>query len=227
VLASFTKWNGSGTKHWNKVAHVSFRFQPKVPLYEAFQAGTVVAQGGTPVERKDLSIREFALLCNVSHTEVGRKMKDLDITGRPQGRGKPTLLNPAEQDRIAQSLFTPVESPPFAPPSAGGISIYQAAPLTTRGVDGSAMRYRDQIQMKASVQGFQANNASFRNALLGMASEQGRQLGHEMFTAQMSSAFSTYDQLQRGTGQDLGVVQKHPGHPQPGKPPAPTDGPTD
>lgn len=209
------------------MARISFRFRLKVSPYRAFQTETVVTQGGTPVERKDLSIREFALLCNVSHTEVGRKMKDLDITGRPQGRGKPTLLSPADQDRIAQALFTPVEPPPFAPPSAGGISIYQAAPLATRGLDGSVTRYRDQMQMKASVQGFKANNASFRNALLGMASEQGRQLGHEMFTAQMSSAFSTYDQLQRGTGQDLGVVQEHPGYPQPGKPQAPKDGDSD
>lgn len=56
------------------------------------------------MERKDLSIRQLADVCGVSHTEIGRRMKELNIEGTPQGKGKPTLLNPAEQDKIAEAL---------------------------------------------------------------------------------------------------------------------------
>jgi len=66
------------------------------------------------VEREPLSIRKFAEVCGVSHTEIGRKMTALGISGTPQGKGLPTLLSPTEQDKIAQILFIPAE-PPAAP----------------------------------------------------------------------------------------------------------------
>lgn len=64
------------------------------------------------MERQSLSIRQFADVCSVSHTEIARKMKALNIEGSPQGPGKPTLLSPDEQDQIAQTLFIPAEQPP-------------------------------------------------------------------------------------------------------------------
>jgi hypothetical protein len=57
------------------------------------------------VERKALSIRQFAAAVGVSHTEVGRKMRELGIAGQPQGQGKPTLLRPADQDALSAALF--------------------------------------------------------------------------------------------------------------------------
>jgi hypothetical protein len=59
------------------------------------------------VERTTLSIRQFAAAVGVSHTEVGRKMRELGIAGQPQGQGKPTLLSPTDQDALSAALFVP------------------------------------------------------------------------------------------------------------------------
>jgi hypothetical protein len=47
------------------------------------------------VEREPLSIRKFAEVCGVSHTEIGRKMTVLGIAGTPQGY----QLKPGQVDR--------------------------------------------------------------------------------------------------------------------------------
>ncbi len=91
------------------------------------------------MEREPPPIRRFAEVCGVSHTEVGRKMTTLGISGTPQGKGLPTLLSPAEQDKIAAVLFIPAE-PPAAPAPhvevlGSGLSVYTPAPLATRGVN--------------------------------------------------------------------------------------------
>lgn len=57
------------------------------------------------MEREPLSIRKFGEVCGVSHTEIGRQMTALGISGTPQGKGLPTLISPTEQDKIAQTLF--------------------------------------------------------------------------------------------------------------------------
>lgn len=162
------------------------------------------------MERPSLSIRQFAEACGVSHTEIGRKMKALKIKGNPQGPGKPTLLSPADQDVIAGELFTPATAPTAPAPHVevvgAGMSVYQPQQLATRGTDSGLARGIQQQQLSQSLQAFKGNNASFRDALLGMASEQGRQLGHEMAIAQMSAALSTFDQMQRSTGKELGIV---------------------
>lgn len=58
-----------------------------------------------------LSIRELAKTLGVSPTEVSRKMTALGIQGHPQGKGKPTLLDPDDQGAIARALHkaAPVE----------------------------------------------------------------------------------------------------------------------
>jgi DNA-binding transcriptional MocR family regulator len=162
------------------------------------------------VERQPLSIRKFAEVCGVSHTEIARKMRDLEIEGTPQGKGLPTLLSAAEQDKIAAVLFVPAELP--ASPEqqvevlGGGLSVYAPAPLGTRGTDSSLSRHLQQQQLTQALQGFKSNQAGFRNALLGMAAESGRQLGHEMAIAEMNTALATHQNLQRQVGKELGVV---------------------
>jgi hypothetical protein len=162
------------------------------------------------VEREPLSIRKFAEVCGVSHTEISRKMTALGISGTPQGKGLPTLLSAAEQDKIAQVLFVPAEPP--APPQqqvevlGGGMSVYVPAPLATRGTDSSLSRTLQTQQLTQALGTFKGNQASFRNALLGMAAEQGRQLGHEMAIAQMNTALATHAEMTQTVGKELGVV---------------------
>ncbi len=166
------------------------------------------------MEREPLSIRKFAEICGVSHTEIGRKMTALGIVGTPQGKGLPTLLSPAEQDKIAAVLFIPAEPP--APPAqhvevwGSGLSVYAPAPLATRGVNSELSRHLQQQQLTQSLGAFKGNQASFRKALLGMAAESGRQLGHEMAIAEMNTALATHAQLQQTVGKELGVVADAP-----------------
>ena len=162
------------------------------------------------MERQALSIRKFAEVCQVSHTEISRKMTALGIEGTPQGKGLPTLLSPAEQDAIAKVLFVPAE-PPAAPSQqvevlGGSLPVYTPAPLATRGTDSGLSRNLQTHQLIQAVQGFKGNQAGFRNALLGMASESGRQLGHEMLLTEMNTAMATHAELQQTVGKELGVV---------------------
>jgi hypothetical protein len=169
------------------------------------------------VERQALSIRKFAEVCGVSHTEIARRMKDLEIEGTPQGKGLPTLLSAAEQDAIAAVLFIPAE-PPTAPAQqvevlGGGLSVYTPAPLATRGTDSGLSRNLQTQQLAQALGAFKGNQAGFRNALLGMASESGRQLGHEMAVAEMNAALATHAALQQTVGKELGVVADAPAAP--------------
>ena len=156
------------------------------------------------MERKPLSIRQFAELCSLSHTEIKRRMTSLGITGQPQGRGRPTLLSPADQDAIATSVFSP--APADAPAPAGSLEVYSPDPLATIGSDASGQRYIQQIQLSGAVETFGTNQQNFRSAMLARAREQGRQLGHEMAATEISEALSTYEQVQKTAGKGLGVV---------------------
>ena len=112
------------------------------------------------MERQPLSIRKFAEVCGVSHTEIGRKMTALGISGTPQGKGLPTLLSPVEQDKIASVLFIPAESP--APPAqhvevlGNGLSVYTPPPLATRGVNSELSRHLQQQQLTQALGAFRA-----------------------------------------------------------------------
>ena len=166
------------------------------------------------MERQTLSIRQFATVCGVSHTEIARKMKELNIEGTPQGKGLPTLLSESEQDMIADALVIPATAP-TAPAVeveviGGGLSVYTPAPLATRGTDSSLSRHLQTQQLTQSVQGFKSNQASFRDALLAMANEQGRQLGHEMQLTMMNAAMAQFGQLQNTVGEQMGVVAQEP-----------------
>jgi hypothetical protein len=162
------------------------------------------------VEREPLSIRKFAEVCGVSHTEIGRKMTALGISGTPQGKGLPTLLSPTEQDKIAAVLVIPAE-PPAAPAQqvevlGNGLSVYMPPPLATRGVNSELSRHLQQQQLTQALGVFRGNQTSFRNALLGMAAESGRQLGHEMAVTEINTALATHAELQQTVGKELGVV---------------------
>jgi hypothetical protein len=137
-------------------------------------------------------------------------MTTLSIEGTPQGKGLPTLLSAPEQDKIAAVLFVPAE-PPAAPAPhvevlGGGLSVYTPAPLATRGTDSSLSRNLQQQQLTQALQGFKGNQSGFRSALLGLAAEQGRQLGHEMAIAEMNAALATHAAMQQTVGNELGVV---------------------
>lgn len=162
------------------------------------------------MERQTLSIRQFAEVCGVSHTEISRKMKTLNIKGMPQGKGKPTLLSPAEQDALAQALFTPApdaQQPIHRVQVLGpDLSVYQPATLATQGTDASLSRQLQGQQLALALGRFKANHGSFRSALLSLAAENGRQLGHEMHVAEIGAALQEYSALQSSTGKQLGVV---------------------
>lgn len=161
------------------------------------------------MERQTLSIRQFAEVCRVSHTEISRKMKALNVKGLPQGKGKPTLLSPAEQDALTQALFTPASEPqPTHRVQVLGpdLSVYQPAILATQGTDAALSRQLQGQQLTLALGRFKTNRSSFRQALLSLAAENGRQLGHEMHVAEMGAALQEYSALQSSTGKQLGVV---------------------
>ena len=59
-------------------------------------------QTSTPVApAPSLGIREFSRQSGYSEAKVRRAMRELSIKGQFQGRGKATLLNPSEQERLA------------------------------------------------------------------------------------------------------------------------------
>ena len=166
------------------------------------------------MERQPLSIRKFGEVCGVSHTEIQRKMKDLAIEGEPQGKGLPTLLSPAEQDRIAQVLFIPADAP-SAPRQnvdvvGGGLSVYMPQPLAVRGANGDLSRHVQGMRLNMALGTFKGNQSSFRDALLSMAAENGKQLGHDMAMVEMNNALATHAELQNQVGKDLGVVEEAP-----------------
>jgi hypothetical protein len=72
--------------------------------------------------------------------------------------------------------------------------------------DSSLSRNLQQQQLTQALGVFKGNKASFRNALLEMAAESGRQLGHEMAIAEMNAALATHAELQQQVGKGLGVV---------------------
>ena len=169
------------------------------------------------MERQPLSIRKFGEVCGVSHTEIQRKMKDLAIEGEPQGKGLPTLLSPAEQDRIAQVLFIPADAP-SAPRQnvdvvGGGISVYTPQPLALKGSSGQLSRNVQTMHLTMALAAFKSNQGGFRDALLGLSAEEGRQIGHDMAAVQMSEALATHQALQSQMGKQLGVVEESPADP--------------
>lgn len=166
---------------------------------------------GTRVERKELSIREFSELCGISHTEMSRKMAALGIIGNPQGRGKPTLLSPADQDALSQALFTPAVKPSevHTEPS-GGVQVYVPQPLFLRGSDGSADRLRGEMVLGGAVGQWMSNQNAFHAALLASSQERGAQLGAQMFATEMGAAMSTYQGMQATAGNGLGVLEDSP-----------------
>jgi len=169
------------------------------------------------VERQPLSIRKFAEVCGVSHTEIQRKMKDLAIEGEPQGRGLPTLLSPVEQDRIAQVLFIPADAPSIPRQNVdvvgGGLDVYMPQPLAVRGANGDLSRHVQGMRLTLAVDGFKGNRNSFRDALLSMSAENGKQLGHDMAMVEMSNALATHAAMQNQAGKQLGVVEEAPADP--------------
>lgn len=156
-----------------------------------------------------LSIRQFAEVAGVSHTEVRRQMALLSIEGEPQGKGKPTLLDGAEQMQLEQALGIkrnePAESVDvevFGP----GIEIYQPGGLTTRRFDNSEIRRQQTRQLGEGLNTVIANKAGLRTAVLEVFAEQGEQLGHEANAVMMSRFMRTVEAGQRDMGKHFNVV---------------------
>ena len=165
------------------------------------------------MERQSLSIRKFGDVCGVSHTEIQRKMKELDILGSPQGKGLPTLLSPDEQDKIAQVLFTPAGN---GAPSQDvevigtGLSVYSPKPLALKGSSGALSRRIQAMQIDQSLSMFAINQDAFDTALLEQAAEHGRQLGQLLHATKISAAMATHAELQERAGKQLGVIEDAP-----------------
>ena len=165
------------------------------------------------MERKEMSIRAFAELCRVSHTEIRRKMTDLGIKGNGGGRGKPTLLSVADQDRIAQKLFVSDDGEIESAPSntfQGELAPYTPTPLRTYFQQKADERFRREIRSKAAVNQFNQNRDALRQALIGFAREDGVNLGDEMAEAKLNAAMSQYEYRQVLAGKALGVIPEAP-----------------
>jgi len=154
------------------------------------------------------SIRELAQHINVAHSTVSAHMERLGIEGQSQGPGKATLLTDEECLDIAASIHPPVETLPIeAVEVVLDTPDIDLKPLEYRVADSTFSRLLQTAQMARNIEGWKANAASLRQALLALAAEQGRQLGHEMFQAKMSTALSESYALERQTAQDLGLTQ--------------------
>ena len=168
------------------------------------------------MERQKRSIREFAKLCGVSHTEIGRKMTQLGVKGQREGRGKPTYLSPDEQDRIAQTLFVPAEEDELNGESqqdfsvGGDLATYIPMPLQTRLQRGEDERFRSELKGQVALNLFERNRNTFRQTLIALSEEEGKNLGNDMADAQISAAMRQYDRRQEQMGKSLGVIQKSP-----------------
>ena len=176
------------------------------------------------MERKEMSIRAFAELCKVSHTEIRRRMADLGIEGNGGGRGKAKLLTIGDQDRIAQTLFVPAASQlprtlqpgPFAD---GELTSYTPSPLQAHFQRRADERFRREVQSQSALNQFNRNRNVLREALIGLADEDGANLGDEMAEAQLSAAMRQYEHRQNLAGKALGVI--------PDSSPVPADGVSD
>ena len=157
---------------------------------------------------KSISIRELAQHINVAHSTVSAHMEKLGITGQSQGTGKATLLTPEECSQIAASIHPAVEALPIqAVEVVLSTPDVDLKPLEYQVADSTFSRQLQKDQMSRTIEGWKTNAASLRQALLALAEEQGRQLGHEMFQMKMSTAITESYALETQTAQDLGLTQ--------------------
>lgn len=137
-------------------------------------------------------------------------MSRLGITGESQGEGKSTLITEADCLRIAQSI-----NPASEPPAVKAVEVVvettaiETIPQPQYFVpESSFSRELDLLRLKTNIHGFKANNQRFREAMLSLAMEQGRQLGHEMKTAMLDTTFATFENVGNITSEELGLTQQ-------------------
>lgn len=137
-------------------------------------------------------------------------MSRLGITGESQGEGKPTLISEDDCLRIAQSINPVVEPPPLQPVEV----VVETTAIETNPQpqyfvpESSFSRELDLQRLKTNIHGFKASNQRFRDAMLTLAIEQGRQLGHEMKAAMLDTTFATFESVGNETSEELGLTQQ-------------------
>ena len=157
---------------------------------------------------KSKSIRELAQDLTVAHSTVSAHMEKLGIEGQSQGQGKATLLTEEECLKIAASINPPVEALPIqAVEVVLETPDIDLKPLEYQVADSTFSRQLQKDQMSRTIESWKTNAASLRQALLALAEEQGRQLGHEMHQMKVITAISESQALERQTAQDLGLTQ--------------------
>lgn len=137
-------------------------------------------------------------------------MSRLGITGESQGEGKSTLISEDDCLRIAQSINPVVEPPPLqAVEVVVETTAIETIPQPQYFVpESSFSRELDLQRLKTSIHGFKANNQRFRDAMLTLAMEQGRQLGHEMKAAMLDTTFATFESVGNEASGELGLTQQ-------------------
>lgn len=156
------------------------------------------------------SIRELARYLKVSHSTISAHMSRLGITGESQGEGKPTLISEDDCLRIAKSI-NPVSEPPAiqAVEVVVETTAIETIPQPQYFVpESSFSRELDLQRLKTTIQGFKASNQRFRQAMLGLAIEEGKQLGHEMKAAMLDTTFATFENVGNITSEELGLTQQ-------------------
>ena len=146
----------------------------------------------------------------MSHTEISRKMGELNISGTPQGKGLPTLLSPDEQDKIAQVLF---QSEPVQPIAVeveivgSGLSVYQPKPLARKGCDGALNRQIQSNQVGQALQVLQENGYQLADLIIAASAEQGATLAHQANVARANALMAGLAAGQDQLGKALGVLE--------------------
>ena len=165
----------------------------------------------------DKGIRQLGRELRLSHTAIANAMRELGITGKSQGQGKPTLLNDAEQARIAEHLGATALTLHNEPqPQSSQVSIVPSdVTLPVARVERLELAVTDSRQSQAmaiqqlmdTLQTYQANGQSLEDAMLQDARRQGAELGTQIAITKLGTAIATSQAIEKDSAKKLGLLQ--------------------
>lgn len=165
--------------------------------------------------KPDLSIREFAESIDSNRTTVRDAMKALNLSGNPQGKGKPTLLSQSDQSALARyikpelSRAIVTHAQVSVVPSESSDSLVNSdsiAPARYEVEDNSqALETTEADVLKAFGQFFN-NSQGFESAFLQMADLQGSSLGVQYVARKYQAASNKANELEQQMGKQVGLV---------------------